>query len=596
MRRGFDKWWRLACLILFGGLAGCGLQAEPAHPLADYTVVVANASDPDSVEIARAYQAFRGIPEKNVILLPMSSGLAIDRATFVEELFNPLRSEFMERGLTHGEFLSKTDVHGRREILWLGLSVRYLVLCRGVPLKIKGGDKETDQPIFDAYVMASNGRLSMPGVFMRTNGSVDGELSLLAHDQWPATGVIPNPIANKLPVDEKQRILRVSRLDGPTKADVLNMIDGVREVEAKGLRGRAYFDLRNRPEGDAYRMGDDWIREASNAVIAADFDTTVDNRPGMFTLEDRMDMPAIYVGWYFHKVRGPFLIPGFRFAPGAIAMHLHSTSAGNPRLGEQHWVGPLISRGAAATVGNVYEPYLVATHHFDIILKGMLAGFNFGDSSYAALPFLSWQAAAFGDPLYQPFKVEASAMYEAAMTDFDAELDSAVILREVNRLETAGEKDAAFELLRKSNTKWPSPALAMALAKRQTERGESELARAVILPFSEVQRIEPQAWAVYLEVAAQLIELDHPVAATRIYRELIPDRRLPRDFRKVVLKRALDLDIGPSKDERAVWTEQLDHILEQERLEKEKAEAAKAAHEAAKEAKKKAAAEKEADD
>jgi hypothetical protein len=44
------------------------------------------------------------------------------------------------------------------------------------------------------------------------------------------------------------------------------------------------------------------------------------------------------------------------------------------------WAGPLVSRGAAATVGNVYEPYLELTAHLDILNDRLLHGFTFGEA------------------------------------------------------------------------------------------------------------------------------------------------------------------------------------------------------------------------
>lgn len=583
--RQFERW---ICLG-FGLLA---LAAQAAHPLADRVVVVANADDPESVEIARAYQAFRGIPENNVILLPLPLELEISRVTLTETLVNPLRSALMERELVTGDYRGSVDVHGREEIDWEEVPIRYLVLCRGVPLKVKNSSKDIDRPLLDRYVERTSQLQAMPSPFLRTNGSVDGELTLLAHNNQPATGIVFNPIMGKLPIDESERILRVSRLDGPTKEDVLNMLEGVRKVESEGLRGRAYFDLRNRKEGDVYRIGDDWIRGASEAVEQAHFDTTIDNRGKIFDLHDRMDMPAIYVGWYAGIVKGPFLLPGFRFAPGAIALHLHSFSAASPRLSEHRWVGPLISRGAAATVGNVYEPYLTATHHFDVIFKVLFMGYNFGDAAHVSLPFLSWQAVAFGDPLYQPFKVSHEAMVSAAKQAYDPALDEGVVLREVNRLESEGFNFSAMELLEKVYKQHPSPALSLALAERLGADGLEEKARLALRRYAEPGRIEPQQWAVCREIAAKLVELDQPISAVEIYRAILDDGRLNRSYRKIVLKEALTPRVGPTPEERLAWREALDVILEEERLARERAAAEKAAREAEKakeEAAKKAA-------
>jgi hypothetical protein len=112
---------------------------------------------------------------------------------------------------------------------------------------------------------------------------------------------------------------------------------------------------------------------------------------------------AIYYGWYDGNVSGPFLNPGFIFRPGAVAVHLHSFSAEQLRDPHKNWCAPLLVRGATATVGNVYEPYLHLTHHFDIFHDRLLEGWSFAEAAWASIPVASWQGVALGDPLYRPF-------------------------------------------------------------------------------------------------------------------------------------------------------------------------------------------------
>jgi tetratricopeptide (TPR) repeat protein len=90
--------------------------------------------------------------------------------------------------------------------------------------------------------------------------------------------------------------------------------------------------------------------------------------------------------------------------PGAFAYHLHSFSAQVLRTTTAGWVGPLLDRGAAATVGYVEEPYLQTTLDCQAFFaRWVFGGFTLGEAVYAALPALSWQATVVGDPLYRPF-------------------------------------------------------------------------------------------------------------------------------------------------------------------------------------------------
>ena len=67
------------------------------------------------------------------------------------------------------------------------------------------------------------------------------------------------------------------------------------------------------------------------------------------------------------------------------------------------WVAPLLARGAAATLGNVYEPYLQFTAHLNIFNDRLLHGFTFAESAYSSIDVLSWTSVMVGDPLYRPY-------------------------------------------------------------------------------------------------------------------------------------------------------------------------------------------------
>ena len=73
----------------------------------------------------------------------------------------------------------------------------------------------------------------------------------------------------------------MTRLDGPTAEIARGLVDKALQGEADGLWGRTYFDLRNTTD-PAYKMGDDWIRNASEVCRHLGFDTIVDENPGTF--------------------------------------------------------------------------------------------------------------------------------------------------------------------------------------------------------------------------------------------------------------------------------------------------------------------------
>jgi hypothetical protein len=89
--------------------------------------------------------------------------------------------------------------------------------------------------------------------------------------------------------------------------------------------------------------------------------------------------------------------------PGAVACHLHSYSAAAIRSTDRHWVGPLLMHGAAVALGNVFEPYLSLTVHFDVLTQRLLDGFTVAEAAWNATPVLSWMNVVCGDPLYRPY-------------------------------------------------------------------------------------------------------------------------------------------------------------------------------------------------
>jgi len=160
----------------------------------------------------------------------------------------------------------------------------------------------------------------------------------------------------------------------------------------------------------------------------------------------------MYFGWYTGNVNGPFRNPNFKFKKGAVAVHLHSFSAGDLRNPRSKWVGPLLERGAAATVGNVYEPYLTGSHYFDVLHDRLIQGYTLVESAYMGIPQLSWQNVVIGDPLYRPYKHlvgsgdvdQKDRSYRASRMAFKAWGGEMVLL--VDKMRSAGikSKDARF--------------------------------------------------------------------------------------------------------------------------------------------------------
>jgi len=376
--------------------------------LAEQVVLLVNANDKDSLRIARHYAAARGVPETNIVSLPLSREETISWEDFVGTLWQPLQDELVRRGWIDALQSRRLDPAGRRKVAASGHSISYLVVCRGVPLRIANAPE----------LIIPSGDIDPREQFRTNAAAVDSELSLLAYGDCNINAYLQNPFfrgnvdntvgglaqgrRRSAAILGEQRVIKVARLDGPKTADVIALIDNTLVAEARGLRGQAYVDVRG-----PHAEGEAWMEQIAARARELGFPTEVNREEGNFPKEAKFEEPVLYFGWYAADVEGPFTRPKFRFEPGAIAVHVHSYSAATLRSDSKSWAGPLIARGAVATTGAVYEPYLQLMHRPHLMFEELAKGARLGDAAYAALPALSWQNVLIGDPLYRPFKDKA---------------------------------------------------------------------------------------------------------------------------------------------------------------------------------------------
>ncbi|HSV63861.1 MAG TPA: TIGR03790 family protein [Chthoniobacterales bacterium] len=375
--------------LLWFGLAICAvtMSALAEKPLAPATIVVFNQDVPESVELARFYAQKRGIAREHLVGLSISRTEEISREEYDAMIRNPLRAIFKERG-----WWTLNEPRGA-QVTVTSNAIRFVALIKGVPLKIR--------PVVDYPGDKPGG----PPIANRNDASVDSEVAALGAFSDQISGPLQNPYFQSyraMTEAESSAMLLVCRLDAPQVATVRRMITDAIETEKTGLWGRAYLDAaRNSAPG--FATGDHWLADARDELHKDGVPLIYEDTPEIFPNGYPMTDCALYYGWYTDRIAGPFTQPDFQFVPGAIAVHIHSFSASTLHDENSGWAGPLLTKGAAATIGNVYEPYLQLTAHLDILNDRLLHGFTFAESAYMASPVLSWMSVMVGDPLYRPY-------------------------------------------------------------------------------------------------------------------------------------------------------------------------------------------------
>ena len=490
------------------------LPAQTNAALAKEMVIVINRNDPDSLSIGQYYARQRGIPESRIVQLSAPIKETVTITEYAKTVANPLLNAMLKNKWVKGVKAGSKDAYGRERLSVSIHSIPFVVLIKGVPLRI------ANDPL-----LIEESSANLPMQFRVNNGSVDGEIALLlAPPQTSMTALVPNPYFEKSSISptDANRLLRVTRLDGPTKANVINLIDRTLVAEEIGLMGRVYIDT-----GGPHAKGDEWIRAAGAIAEAAFFDIDYETSKRSMDHRDRLDAPAIYMGWYRPHAQGQWRSPRWPVPPGAIGFHPHSFSGTSVRS-TKTWLGAFIAQGYCATVGNVYEPYLEHTHRPHVLLAHLMSGGSFGEAVALSTPSLSWQSVAIGDPLYRPFKVSLAEQLKSSkvstFTDY-------ACLREINRMLAQEGSEPAIAYARSKLISQPSLALAYRLAQLYASEAKDREAVEVLKIIRFMTRFSSDDFVLVQKIANFLHKLDEGEMALNIYKNLLEERELDKQLK-----------------------------------------------------------------
>ncbi len=491
----------LACDVIKRGHMALGillvtmLTFQPAKaapsPEARATVVIYNSADIESVNLAKHYATRREIPQDNLIGLTTAMAEEISRQEYTRTIASPVRAALISRG-----FWKEDAASGRI----VATKARYVAIIRGIPLKIRP----------EEGVMPN--RTQPDAIGTRNEASVDSELMTLGLPAATIAGIRENPYFRRftpaLDLDEAPEILLVGRLDAPDAITVRAMIDDAISVERDGLWGWGYIDSRGIVSGP-YSEGDKWLNGALDDMrkqgIPVLMDSSAETLPEGFPVTDA----AVYYGWYTGDVNGPFADIFFRFRPGAIAVHIHSFSAATLRSTSQGWCGPLLVRGAAATLGNVYEPYLSLTTDLQIFQDRLMAGFTLAESGWTSTQGISWMSVVVGDPLYRPYSAWRMTGRVSPANPSSWELYRRIIRANDGNVLTASEK------LRAAAKRTNNSLFLEALGAAQLDAGQKDTALQTIKEALALEKRIDVRFRLGLEEYAILRSTGDTMAASR---------------------------------------------------------------------------------
>ena len=327
-------------------LALAGSSPCLAAPPEASVLIVANATHPWSVRVAKAYLATRGLPDGQLLTVEVASDAVVPREVYQRAIERPIAV-----WLRAHKAIDRTT---------------YVVLAPGLPLRIAG-----------TAGRSGNG------------ASVDSELALLYRRLTgavaPLAGSIPNPYFTDGPIPDhrfaraKYDVYLVTRLDGRTEQEALGLLTRA------GLRPETPVVVLDGRPREASGLEARWLAQAGPRVQSVRPDARVVADASSEVVKDVAGVTG-YFAWGSNDL--PQRVPPVSFGAGAIASSFMSSDgrtmteppkgwspgawddqaryfAGSPEALAADW----LAAGLTGLGSQVAEPYIDGAFRPDVLLE-----------------------------------------------------------------------------------------------------------------------------------------------------------------------------------------------------------------------------------
>jgi uncharacterized protein (TIGR03790 family) len=363
-------------------VAGSTARADTQIPsLASRTLVVYNAANADSMDVANYYASKRAIPAQNLCAITPPATGTITWDQYISSVKTPVQNCLNAVGATNILYVVFT-YQTPYDVISLTTPYYYAV----------------DQYIADIWDQYTS-REFFPWPYLTDLQPYysDSQNEGNVYQPFVSFATYRNQPNAKL-------IYSVWRLDAPSADLAKGLVDKALAAEQSGLSGQACLDRRF---GDMSHIFDsdygeaEWdMHQAATFSALAGFAVTEDSNPEEFGTPPAPNCPkaALYSGWYSLNHYND----AFTWNTGAIGFHIDSASALNPR-GGPNWSANAIIKGITVTSGSVNEPEVWGLARSGGLFRDLFQGANLGDAFLRNTRWLKWMVLYLGDPLYQPF-------------------------------------------------------------------------------------------------------------------------------------------------------------------------------------------------